>query len=275
MENIDMAVIEFGPGGPDELRLYFTQDEFGDDAARVNFGVLPNNEYVGNTGEWIPVSAERGAEPDVFVVRDNIPADSSFYFTFINDLYGGSPDLDRNVILVKAEINGVEIPAASAVAETQGNYGPYFFNGDTVRPPTEEPGRIITGTAGNDTLTGGGGPDTISGGAGDDRLDGLAGNDVIRAGGGSDLVDGGLGNDTITTSGGVDRIRFGFGQGNDTVTDFAAGTDLVLLSAEAENPVIAETTRDGVSGTFLSFEDDPATLWLPGTTDLTLQMVVG
>jgi Ca2+-binding RTX toxin-like protein len=144
-----------------------------------------------------------------------------------------------------------------------------------VRPPTEEPGRIITGTAGNDTLAGGSGPDTISGGAGDDRLDGLAGDDVIRAGGGSDLVDGGLGNDTITTSGGVDRVRFGFGQGNDTVTDFRAGTDLVLLSAEAENPVIAETTRGGVSGTLVSFEDDPATLWLPGTTDLSLQMVVG
>jgi hypothetical protein len=121
---MDMAVREFGPGGADELRLYFTQDDFGDDDARVNFGVLPNNEYVGNTGEWIPVGAERGAEPDVFVVRDNIPADSSFYFTFVNDLYGGSPDLDRNVILVKAEINGVEIPAASAVAETQGDYGP-------------------------------------------------------------------------------------------------------------------------------------------------------
>ena len=48
-------------------------------------------------------------------------------------------------------------------------------------------GNVITGNAGNDTLTAGGGDDTLIGNAGNDTLDG---------GGGDDTMIGGVGNDT-------------------------------------------------------------------------------
>jgi Ca2+-binding RTX toxin-like protein len=55
----------------------------------------------------------------------------------------------------------------------------------------------ITGTEGNDYLSGAGGADVLSGGAGNDRIDGDAGADILYGGTGGDWLSGGLGNDTL------------------------------------------------------------------------------
>ncbi|WP_085809417.1 calcium-binding protein [Sphingomonas sp. TZW2008] len=71
----------------------------------------------------------------------------------------------------------------------------------------------INGGTGNDTITGGGANDFLVGGAGNDTLNGGANNDQHIGGAGADIF-------VFTT-----------GPGNDTILDFASGTDKVDLSA--------------------------------------------
>jgi len=96
---------------------------------------------------------------------------------------------------------------------------------------------ISAGTAGNDTLNGGKGNDiidggdgidTLAGGNGNDTLIGGLGNDVLDGGSGDDVLNGGLGNDTLTGGNGNDYFLFGVGFGQDTVTDFQKGDQIVF-----------------------------------------------
>ena len=92
---------------------------------------------------------------------------------------------------------------------------------------------IIYGFAGNDVLSGGGGNDTIVGGDGNDWLGGGDGNDVLDGGTGDDVLDGGAGNDVLTGGTGADRFEFLLTEtqshvnfqsfwGNDHITDFSS-----------------------------------------------------
>lgn len=74
------------------------------------------------------------------------------------------------------------------------------------------------GLAANQTLTGGSGTDTLYG---------FGGNDVLNGGGGNDVLDGGTGDDTLTGGTGADRFVFHANGGNDTITDFTPGTDVI------------------------------------------------
>jgi len=56
---------------------------------------------------------------------------------------------------------------------------------------------LLTGTAGSDTINSGNGDDTVSGGAGNDSLNGGAGDDTLDGGSCSDQLNGGSGNDTL------------------------------------------------------------------------------
>jgi len=69
----------------------------------------------------------------------------------------------------------------------------------------------LNGGDGNDDLTGGNTNDYLNGGADDDRLDGGSGNDQLTGGAGEDV------------------FVFSFGQ--DTVTDFEQGEDIVVIDA--------------------------------------------
>lgn len=270
-----MATFDFGDlSAPDTLALFFYQDAAGSEPARVNFGVLPDGQYVGNTAEWQPVASADAAAPDVFRIHVDLPQSSAAYFSFINDLFG--PEGDRNVHLLKAEINGNEIAGSHIDASSNGDFLIPFFNGDAVAPdpdppppppPPPEPGRTITGTAGSDNLAGGSGPDTISGLGGDDFLYGEAGDDVLRGGAGSDWLDVGPGaTQTIVSNSGRDDASFRHGYGAVTWTDFAVGFDSVIVSeADAHLRI---TSHGSVSGTEITFDTDPSVLWLPGVSVL-------
>jgi RTX calcium-binding nonapeptide repeat (4 copies) len=158
----------------------------------------------------------------------------------------------------------------------------------------------ISGGAGNDTLDGGKGDDVIDAGAADDVIDGGEGNnsilggngnDQIATGTGSDTIDGGNGNDKINGGSGQDFITTGAGKdvitldtnllrtgdidrssrqvtaGEDFVTDFTRGKDVIALDAvqfrifgeiNFVNSLAADLPSSGVNFIVLQDSDNDA-----------------
>ncbi|MEH2499378.1 Ca2+-binding RTX toxin-like protein [Bradyrhizobium sp. AZCC 1678] len=141
---------------------------------------------------------------------------------------------------------------------------------------------VIDGGAGDDILIGGSGADQLIGGAGSNtasyitaasgvtadlstpslnvgdaagdtflfiqNLTGSNFNDVLRGNAGANILTGGAGNDTLTGGAGNDAFVFHAGFGQDTITDFTAGSDLIELHdgifADA-NAALAAATQVG------------------------------
>jgi Ca2+-binding RTX toxin-like protein len=85
----------------------------------------------------------------------------------------------------------------------------------------------LLGNGGNNILTGGGGGDVLWARGGDDTLYGEAGNDYLVGHSGNDTLDGGIGDDTLAGGSGADTFVFDGSWGDDTVTDFEDGIDLL------------------------------------------------
>jgi Ca2+-binding RTX toxin-like protein len=97
---------------------------------------------------------------------------------------------------------------------------------------------------------------TLTGGTGTDILYGHAGNDTLSGGGGNDYINGSTGNDTLTGGAGGDTFVFNSGDGLDTITDFAHGSDIISLHGygvttfAALQPFMSQAGSD----TFISFD---------------------
>ena len=87
----------------------------------------------------------------------------------------------------------------------------------------------ITGGAGADTLAGSNGADTISGGAGVDIITGNVGADSLTGGSGADNFI--YATTTAITSGSAGASTASTSAKTDTITDFVAGTDHIVLTA--------------------------------------------
>ena len=82
---------------------------------------------------------------------------------------------------------------------------------------------------------------TLGGGTGNDTLSGFDGNDMLT---------GGAGNDRLSGGNGADRFRFvTTGDGVDTITDFASGTDKIAIVAANFGLVSGSTANLVVNGT--------------------------
>jgi Ca2+-binding RTX toxin-like protein len=81
----------------------------------------------------------------------------------------------------------------------------------------------IAGNSGNNVLRGLGGNDGLSGNAGNDSLDGGEGNDWLSGGNDSDIIAGGQGDDILSGGMGNDVFVYRTGDGQDTISDLAAG----------------------------------------------------
>ena len=98
---------------------------------------------------------------------------------------------------------------------------------------------VLSGNAGNDTLTGGTLADTINGGEG---------NDIITGNGGADNLTGGAGYDMFkfieaTHSNGVNA---------DTITDFVSGTDKLGIQSNKAITYAGEVSGYGTALTTLA-----------------------
>jgi 2',3'-cyclic-nucleotide 2'-phosphodiesterase (5'-nucleotidase family)/DNA-binding beta-propeller fold protein YncE len=114
-------------------------------------------------------------------------------------------------------------------------------------------GDVLRGGEGEDTLNGGDGLDRLEGGAGDDLLRGGNGRDTLEGGAGEDTLIGGAGADSLSGGEGADLFRFlEAGEGRARVADFAAGEDLVQLSAAGFGGGLAEGLDLGATGRFVA-----------------------
>ncbi|GGA27072.1 hypothetical protein [Okeania sp. KiyG1] len=97
---------------------------------------------------------------------------------------------------------------------------------------------VIIGANDDDDLIGTTENNLIYGNRGDDIIQGLDGNDLLHGGKGDDRVDGGIGDDIIggqmgddilTGGAGGDMFEFRFGYGDNIITDFEDGIDVIGL----------------------------------------------
>ncbi|MDE2400198.1 MAG: hypothetical protein KGL90_00845 [Burkholderiales bacterium] len=158
--------------------------------------------------------------------------------------------------LVLSHVNGADKVTIkgwyTSAGSTQYQVERVEFTDGTVWSNTSltEQALVVTGTAGNDTLTGlssyantlsgGNGADTITGGASSDLLFGGAGNDSLYGGLGNDTYKwfAGDGFDTISDTGGADTVDFSgiaaeqlsfFRQGNDLAIEVGSSSQGVLV----------------------------------------------
>ena len=146
---------------------------------------------------------------------------------------------DAAETIVSDEDNPIVLAKGGDDTVTGGDCRNFIFGGDgddLIYGGGEQD--FLRGGDDNDTIRGGEGHDWIWGDAGDDTLYGDSGHDTIFGGEGSDTLDGGVGDDslyggsgddTLTGGAGADTFFFEPDHGNDTITDFVSGEDLIDL----------------------------------------------
>jgi Ca2+-binding RTX toxin-like protein len=183
--------------------------------------VFDNNGFaaIGGAGDFAPGDARFLAAPGA--TSGQTASHRLVYNTSTGHLYYDADGSGAGGSVRVAELDGAPTVQATDIAVTG------------------QPGigaRIVTGTAGNDSLVGGEGHDTINGLAGEDLLQGLGGNDslsgatghdTLMGGDGNDWLEGGGWSDTMTGGAGGDKFFFeGAGTGTvDRVIDFVSGMD--------------------------------------------------
>ena len=103
----------------------------------------------------------------------------------------------------------------------------------------------LHGGAGDDRMRGGRDDDILHGGHGDDLLRGGAGADVLEGDAGDDRLRGGHGDDLMSGGIGADSFLFNKRSGNDVITDFDVGEDMLVFIGRAAGFEGIETLADG------------------------------
>ena len=178
----------------DQIRLTFTSSEAGNGSAN------DSNTMVNQDGGLaLRLQAEDGAD----------------------GLTGPVSRFDDEGITFKATHPGVTFDVRDLVAGTE--------RGDQFEI-------VQLGTAGNDTVdaTGYAAASYVNAGMGDDSLTGGEGDDFLVGGAGNDTLSGGAGVDSLLGGGGADSFVFATALGEvDTIVDFSAADDMILLDSAA------------------------------------------
>ncbi|MGB3557991.1 MAG: Ig-like domain-containing protein, partial [Geitlerinemataceae cyanobacterium] len=115
----------------------------------------------------------------------------------------------------------------------------------------------LTGEVGEDVLYGNADGDVLDGCSGSDTLFGGQGDDTLFGGQGNDYVDGNLGNNLVFGGAGGDRFVLSVGDGTDSIADFVAGEDTLLLTGGLTIERIAIVPLTNATG--ISLVDAPGT----------------
>ena len=161
----------------------------------------------------------------------------------------GSVFLD---VQAAGETGGYRLSVVSTASRLTGTDGDdHLTGGDTAQ--------LITGGKGDDSLYGGGGNDRIEGGSDNDRLYGDDGKDALSGGAGRDSLSGGSGNDTL--SGGADGDALDGGSGQD-IASYAGETRGVTANlgwTKGNTGAAKGDSYRGVEGLLGSSHDDVLT----------------
>ncbi|MCP4825388.1 MAG: calcium-binding protein [Shimia sp.] len=111
-------------------------------------------------------------------------------------------------------------------------------------PILANPGEVINGTEGEDTLLGTAQDDTMSGGGGNDLLEGDAGNDLLEGAAGDDVIFGRHGVDVVSGNDGNDLIKGG--KGDDFL--FGDAGDDTLIGSPGDDVLVAGSGSDYLRG---------------------------
>ena len=155
--------------------------------------------------------------------------DTSTFAEIENVVLSGQDDaLDAS-----SDTAGISVDAAAGTDSILGGSGDDLVDGGSGSDSVSggDGADTLSGGSGNDLIRGDDGADAISGEGGTDDLQGGSGDDILSGGAGVDTLDGGVGNDTLTGGTGNDIFVVGAGGGDDRITDFAAGSDLLNTTA--------------------------------------------
>ena len=248
-------------GGPNQTNFLFGSDGFGGDGGGVDtltggeledsllgegdgdtlaggggadslFGGNGSDQLGGGPG---PDTAVEDVQPNGADTIDGGPGTDLIFYNRAGD--------------VQLSLNGVADDGEAGEGDNVTGFDELYMGkgNDTV---TGGPGpELISAAAGNDTASGGDGADFVAGGSGTDTLNGDGGNDTVIGDAGADMVNGGGDDDVLTDSG-----EFDGPDGNDV---FSGGTGIDLLDYSRKgNPVVADL--DGVADDGIPGETDNA-----------------
>jgi uncharacterized protein YccT (UPF0319 family) len=260
------TVPSVAPGGSDTLVLKVSEDAYKGDA---QFTVSVDGKQLGGTfTATAPHSS--GATQDFTFKGDFGSGPHKVAVSFVNDLNGGSPSLDRNLYVNDVVYNGTDTKQGTAlyanvtktlsvsggttpsVTETSDHgslkqnlsqTGTYTVGGDTIVLSNGNAASVTLGT-GNSQLTFiGASSVAVTGGSGQAAVAADMGNNKFVAGAGSMDVAGGAGKDAYV---------FHATSGQLTVEDFStAKGDTLTIDKSLQGSM--QQAADGKGGTLLSF----------------------
>uniref|UniRef100_UPI0040472DEE hypothetical protein n=1 Tax=Aliarcobacter sp. TaxID=2321116 RepID=UPI0040472DEE len=246
-----------GTSGNDTLRGNASVNSLnggaGNDTVLYTFAALTAGVVANLNAGTVEKTVGTGTVIDTITSIENIVG-SDYDDTFItkltqtNIIDAGETDSIGAGALNGAEINGDTVDYSSNGASKievdlsavdGSNYSTVIVSGAGAVNDILRNVENITGTSGNDTITG---DDTVN------TLLGMAGNDIIDGKGGADYIDGGAGNDTITGGTGADRL-FG-GIGNDLFIDSNFTGDVIDGGTETDTSRGSDTVDYSQVGTY-------------------------
>lgn len=196
----------------------------------VSISVLRNDgdgDFDSLTINLAGATSELGASISVVDGQVRYSADADSF----DLLAAGQTASDRFVYTVSDGHGGSSGPIAVTVSVLEARDGQVRDGSNKADNYVDAAGRDTTysGGNGNDSIAGGDGADVLYGENGDDVLDGGSSIDRLDGGNGSDLLFGGAGNDFLTGGNGTDVFVFAAGGGRDTIADFKAQNDKIVL----------------------------------------------